>query len=1221
MAEIPLLEYVAQIDSQLIAGAADEASYHSRHILGQFPRYATAFRLLGRALLLKGQFDEAEAAFRRVLGAYPADLITHLGLADLYDQRRRGDEAIWHAERALEIDVHHAATLDLMTALYRRYRNEERPRMGLTAVTLSRQAMQKHDYTQAVATLRDSLDRQPDRIDQRLLLAEALWESGDHVSGAETATDVLDSLPDCVSANTLLARLWLEVGRPSDARPYLNRLESLDPYWALAVITGGQVEASAFQIEPIDYQQAAQSDVARVEPDWIQGIPAGVGDYESDLAAPDWTSGMLSAAEAPAIAAPSADAPALTIPAAAGVAAAAWAVGWSGDDPVSGPAQAGDADEMVGAPTMMLSDPDLNDPMLYSPTTILGAAADDLNLFAEPVTDDFMPGLNELFGDSPAAPGPSAPPFYDGEPEFQPVAAAGVTSPLPPLEDPFSPEPMPPAEDAMAWLRESGVELIEDEAPEFSVDTGSEYPSASPADVLDPMAWLTTYDSVPVEPGETAEETAAPAGSAWQDENWDPNAVDMAVFAEPPADTPNVVAVAAGAASLRGLTSRLGDPSVTPPPAQVEPEPDTVVLDEWLAQFNAPAAAPEEPVSASPGWLNELGAEMTTDPELTPVSPEENQPEDENAGWLTEFSPDNLRSDLDAVVAETGSDWLAGATAAPDAAGALEGAGLPDWLVSAAPEATGAVAAAMAGERPELDSIPTGDEFDWLTTLSEPVAAESSAAPELDEAVLAAQADVPDWLDALESEALAQIDANQVAPTSDEAAALADEEFAAEVVAAEIYEPLPFDESAAFAAEEPEADWLAAGPAVAGAVAVAAVAGDWGEQAAAPAAEDWGSEVPASIEELAPAFEGVPPAQIEAEEAVPLEVFADEEAVAEMEAVAVESEPVEEWAQAVGEAEPEPASEQAPEAAPVDWGEPETADLARIAPPTVGMAEAPPAAEAPVAPDDWYADGALAAEEAVPADGSLAGAATGDWFADDDLLAPAEDEAGIELAAVETVSALTPDEESAAESESPEAESEFPAVDAALIAGGATALGVLAVDSMADETETAPGEAVALDELDEDEDWLSADWQDDAEAPVLEADELDELPDVEIAEETVIAPATNAPDWLNAMVPGLDMDFEAPEDAPVESTDAESFGTLDETLGARSEYAWVIDLVAQEEHETAPAEVAPNAAFDEPRFVFRSLPAWYRHDNGNGSDEDDFADWPSDDSSLPAYQN
>ncbi len=126
------------------------------------------------------------------------------------------------------------------------------------------------------------------------------------------------------------------------------------------------------------------------------------------------------------------------------------------------------------------------------------------------------------------------------------------------------------------------------------------------------------------------------------------------------------------------------------------------------------------------------------------------------------------------------------------------------------------------------------------------------------------------------------------------------------------------------------------------------------------------------------------------------------------------------------------------------------------------------------------------------------------------------------------------------------------------------------------------------------------------------------MPDVEIAEETIIAPATNAPDWLNAMVPGLDMDFETAGD---ESVETEYAGAFDETLGARSEYAWVIDLVEQEEMETAPAAMVSEAEFEQPRFVFRSLPAWYRQTNGTSADDDDFADWPSDDPSQPVYQN
>ncbi|MFN8379314.1 MAG: tetratricopeptide repeat protein [Anaerolineae bacterium] len=1213
MAEIPLLEYVAQIEDHLNAGAADEASYHSRHILSQFPKYVPAFRLLGRALLQKGQYEEAEAAFRRVLSAYPTDLTAHLGLSELYDQRRRGDEAIWHAERALEVDVNRAATSDLLTALYRTYRNENRPRMGLTAVTLARQALQKHDYDQAISTLRDSLERQPERIDQRILLAEAIWASDDHVGAAEVATDVLDTLPDCVSANTILARLWLEVGRPSDARPYLNRLESLDPYWAVEIVTGASVEGSAFTIEPINYQNSAQSDVARIEPDWIQGIPTGEDEYDADLVTPDWTSGMLSGTEtSPELPPPvlqdevtaEQDAPTLAVSiAATGLAAGAFAAGWGEDERPAPETDVPDLDTLLTMPTTMLGESATDDPITYAPTAILGAVPSaEPNLFAEPVTEDAMPDLNEIFGDLPEDAGSSVPPFDENEPALQPIAAAGVTAPLPPIHDPFAPEPMPQAEDAMAWLRESGVELIEDEAPEFSVDTGAEFPSVASTDDLDPMAWLNTYDTVPAA---GADETKIPAdqppatalGDDWQEESWDPNAVNIASFtgeSSPEEDDEQAVATTAG---LRGLTSRLGDASVVPPPPQSALTADDAVLDEWLSQFDAPAATPE-PEDAAPGWLNEIGAEMTTDPERTPAAPDDQSPDVESADWLTGFSPENLRADLDAVVAETDSEWLTNATASPDENASIEDANLPDWLVSAAPEAAGAVAAAMAGERPDLEGIPAGDEFEWLASFNEPVAPEAGGTSELDEAVLAAQADVPDWLDALESEALAQINANQ----EDAAEEAATED----VVAAEAYEPLPFDETPVTPTGE-ETDWLAAGPAVAGVAVMAAAASDWSDHGIEAPAEEWGADIPSSFEELATTFVEEPSAESEwSADAEPVGSIEAEEVLLEEtpegEVVLLEAEPEPEWLASADEPAAE-TGEEIPEST-FEWGEPETAELSRIAPPTVGIADTPPVYDAPTAPDDWFVDGALAAEPPVPAEVSDEGVSKGDWFVDAALLVPA---------ATMAAQQPGPDESEAVTGE----ESGMTAEDGALIAGAAT-LGVLAVAS-GEETDTAPGDAAALDELDE-EDWLTEEWSEEAEAPVLLADELDELPDVEIAEETVIAPATNAPDWLNAMVPGLDMDFEAGVDEPIETEASETSGALDETLGARSDYAWVIDLVEQEETETVPADVALDAAYDQPRFLFRSLPAWYRRDNGNGTD-DDFADWPSDDSSQSAYQN
>ena len=1247
MAETPLLAYVADIERQLVAGAADEASFHSRHILSKYPKYNAAYRLLGRALLLKGQLDEAEAAFRRVLSVEPADRTAHLGLAELFDQRHRGDEAIWHAERALEQDVQFQPASDLLIALFRRYHNEQ-PRLGLTAVTLARQALHNRDYAQAVSTLRGALDRQPERIDQRLLLAEVLWASGDHIGAAETATEVLDTLPDCMAANTLLAQLWLEVGRPSDARPYLNRLESLDPYLAVQVVTGAAVDADAFTIEPLDYRRSAQNAVTQLEPDWLQRLPADEVVSESVAQETDWSSGMLAAAEgtpeSPVRKAPEvpADAPTLAVPIVAasvvGVAALADAL------PPAPP-------EAAEVPAFELY-PEPEWDIFSTPLDAVPASKETVIFTADPLAEESMPDLGAVLGMEAVTVSTDrlASPFDESEvmPEVAEAAPVIATGPLTPF-DPFAPEVLPPAEDALAWLRESGVELIEDEPPEMEFDGETFAPSGLEGQ-NDPMAWLNAYDSAPASEAEPepVEPAAVADESAWESDAWNPEAVDVTAFtgALPPAEDP-LLAAAGTTAVLRGLTARLGDADLTP---SAEPAPDVEAhLDEWLAQFETPSEAAQA-IATGPGWLNELGAGMTNEPELTPESPEGDAALEplaqsaDDAAWLNEFSPENLRSDLDDVVAATGSDWLASATATPDQSGMAEDAGLPDWLAEAAPDATAAVAGAMLGNQPELEAIPGVEEFDWLTTLNQP----SDAVPEVDEAVLAAQADVPDWLDALESQALAQIDANQ----SGEELSLPGELDAIESPVAEFaepVEPIPFDDTPAPVeepAEEPnaETEWLTAGPPL----AVAAVTAVAVSNADTLSADDTGLDAffasldsPESAVPEEPPTESEPVASAEADEAAS-ESFELEPAFGEPEGA--EAEPSElDIAFSEADVAAEAADVVAAEFVAEEWGEPESADLSRIAPATVATemaaADALTANEQVLsAPSDWFTDSELTeAPEAVEL-ADLGPAGTTDWYMDADLIAEPAEATALEWQSeleVESEPSMVTEEfllDQAEVSEPEEAdaaavaalaasEGEMPYDNALLIGAGAATLGVLAVAS-ADEGETAPSEAAAFDELDEDDDWLAAEWPEDAEAPVLEMDELDELPDIELADETAAAPAQNAPDWLNAMVPGLDVDFEAGEDAPIETAFAESSGALDATLGARSEYAWVIELVDQEERETAPAPAVEAASEqDEARFVFHRLPAWYRREPVNGAGDDDFADWSGEEPPEQAWQS
>lgn len=97
--------------------------------------------------------------------------------------------------------------------------------------------------------------------------------------------------------------------------------------------------------------------------------------------------------------------------------------------------------------------------------------------------------------------------------------------------------------------------------------------------------------------------------------------------------------------------------------------------------------------------------------------------------------------------------------------------------------------------------------------------------------------------------------------------------------------------------------------------------------------------------------------------------------------------------------------------------------------------------------------------------------------------------------------------------------------------------------------------------------------------------EDDYLADFE--EDTELAPAEDAPDWLNAMVPGLDIDYEADEDEPVDQ------GFIGEPQASSTDkgFDWLNDIVDEETGAMAPVVPKPQPV-TAPRFSFSNPPAW-----------------------------
>jgi len=313
MAEvISLRAYLDELDDMLERESPTEVVSHCRHILKHYPHNVAAQRLLAQALLLKGQreglqehFQAAAEAFQRVLSAAPNDHIAHLGLSEIRQAEGALDAAIWHMERAYEqLPGNRVLHESFRRLLAEREGEENVPhKIQLTRTALARQYANGQLYDQALVEVRRAQEQAPGRLDLQVLLAEILWDSGRAVEAGEAAIQVLKKLPDALAANRIMARLWLDYERPSDARPYVERLETLDPYAAAEVI-GAAEGAEPATLPRLDYHASAQAEMVASSPEWVHDLgdlpgqvdmhelfsapPADASPAPADSPLPDW---------------------------------------------------------------------------------------------------------------------------------------------------------------------------------------------------------------------------------------------------------------------------------------------------------------------------------------------------------------------------------------------------------------------------------------------------------------------------------------------------------------------------------------------------------------------------------------------------------------------------------------------------------------------------------------------------------------------------------------------------------------------------------------------------------------------------------------------------------------------------------------------------------------------------------------------------------------------
>lgn len=883
-----------------------EAVAHCRHILNQYPRHVATYRLLGKAFLEQQRFSSAVDVFQRVLSADPEDFIAHIGLSIAYKAEQLQAQAIWHMERAFELDPYNAIIQEELKALYAQRDGIAPERLSLTPGALARLHYRSGLYPQAIAAARELLATAPSRVDLQALLAEALWRDDQRVDAVEICLDLLETLPNCIKANAILAEVWLLTGRTKEAHDYLQRLQPLTlldrQHAALETPVG-----SAFHIEgtlPLpdlvmveeldDADLILEEEAAAAGVDWVSELTRL--DASGDLADADWFD------EKPNIDWFKAPEPA---PAAAAAAVPDWLREISEETGVD------------------LFAPDLEPTAAASPPELTEADVPGFLQEMEGI-DEPEPGQSEEV--VAFTPVPPVPPVADLDADFadwldqtlvehgdgEPVAAVitpAVLSPAPEmlanlpdwLREPESENAAPPADlltpPAAAvdfWQQLAAMAEQEDETlaePEFEVRemnenddpriSQPEMPDEDVPDLTGDLDALLAAESV----SDMETVSAAETGSAveidseldeipdWLQDDLDSQEVADALalpdWLQPPPSDADLED-----AELPGWL-KTPSPSSAAEPMPEPPSPDTDAANlTWLDEIAAgKGAALEEPLTlrwpdaapAADGGAP-VDSDWLADLEAVDWENESGEAADESVDWLAEMAAvSNLGEDEGAAADQTDiEDIFADVPDDPEAAmawleqlAARQGAPLAELptMTEATPAAAPSPAAELAAA--EMDVAAE------VESAAEPTAIElaeaemfASQIPEDPEAAMA-------WLEQLAARQGAPLDELPTigyirdeggAPTAAEPASAAIEEpAAAEPVAAEwLDEALPVDLFAAQIPDDPEAAiaWLEQLAARQGApLAELPTLAEWPEPAAAEVA-------PADVAQVEPAAVG-----------------------------------------------------------------------------------------------------------------------------------------------------------------------------------------------------------------------------------------------------------------------------------------------------------------------------------------------------------------------------
>jgi tetratricopeptide (TPR) repeat protein len=803
MTEIALRTYNQEIKDLIDHGHFDEAIAHCQHILETFPRHIETYRQLGKAFLEQGRHGDAADVFQRVLSAIPEDWLSHVAMAIVREDESNLDMAIWHMERAYEVNPSNTTVQQEVRRLRGRRDGVEPPKLRLTRSALARMYIKGGLFGQAIAEIRSALAEDPDRPDLQTLLASALFDSGSIQEAANICSTVLQKLPYCMEANRILGLALWSSDKKADAEKLFQRLESLDPYIDVeALKKDKRIQEQLGQsivLTRMEWEQQEKT-VRSKQPSWASSLGIKLEEPQGRPAVPDW----LATASLPVSAAAAVP---KTATSPFGGAAPAWlseAASAMGTAKPSGTSQirpGAPPSEPAVIPTAKTATGELPDwiktqstapepPKVEKPSSPLPDWLATPSISAPepgaPTTESTLPdwiratapasltppdqqvsGIPDWLSAPPppsveALPPSSLPEWTKPETKTGPLEVEPgnfpdwLTSPKPSSSDiPSEPEWMKP-------LATSGSAM--DAMPDWMKGATTAEPPASAASPLDNVPdWLQETPAAPSKPVEIIPEwmksESAPVRAAPKEKPLFPFAPESEIpeWMKPePAETPAPAQTAPPKPSE--AVARIDSREPSPIPGTSGPPPE-ISMPDWLTAAAQPAPIPSAPVP-SPAAATPAPVESTE--AAAEAVPEVNLPD-----WLTAVAPP--AASVSAHIPSAPAAPPAVVQPAETAAQAVPEVNLPGWLkatippapVAPAPIPSAAPPASVKPTEAVSEAVPEVNFPDWLTAVAAPSAKAPGSKPltppplpaAVQPAETAAEAvpevTLPDWLTAV----------------------------------------------------------------------------------------------------------------------------------------------------------------------------------------------------------------------------------------------------------------------------------------------------------------------------------------------------------------------------------------------------------------------------------------------------------------------------------------